>query len=45
MVGKTEAPEEALFNNPHGVGGVDKEGTVYIADWGGNNRLRKLAIE
>ena len=40
---KDGGPEEALFNNPHGVG-VDKEGTVYIADWG-NNRVRKLAIE
>ncbi|MGI6520870.1 MAG: IPT/TIG domain-containing protein [Fermentimonas sp.] len=40
---KDGGPDEALFNTPRGVG-VDKEGTVYIADWG-NNRVRKLAIE
>ena len=40
---KDGGPDEALFNEPRGVG-VDKEGTVYIADWG-NNRVRKLAIE
>ncbi len=40
---KDGGPEEALFREPRGVG-VDKEGTVYVADWG-NNRVRKLAIE
>lgn len=40
---KNGSKEDALFNNPHGVG-VDSEGTVYVADYG-NCRVRKLAIE
>ncbi|MDR2038376.1 MAG: IPT/TIG domain-containing protein [Bacteroidales bacterium] len=40
---KDGGKEEALFNQPRGVG-VSNDGTVYVADWG-NNRIRKLAIE
>lgn len=40
---KNGSKEDALFNNPQGVG-VDGEGTVYVADYG-NSRVRKLAIE
>lgn len=36
-------PDEALFNHPWGVA-VDKDGVVYISDWG-NARIRKLVIE
>ncbi|MDR1667572.1 MAG: IPT/TIG domain-containing protein [Bacteroidales bacterium] len=34
--------EEALFNQPYGIG-INKEGDVYVGDWG-NGRLRKLSI-
>jgi streptogramin lyase len=34
--------EEALFNNPRGIG-IAQDGTVYVAD-NGNNRVRKLSI-
>jgi DNA-binding beta-propeller fold protein YncE len=40
---KDGGKDEALFNYPRGVG-VDKDGTVYIADQN-NCRIRKLAIE
>jgi DNA-binding beta-propeller fold protein YncE len=40
---KDGGKEDALFNQPYGVG-VDKDGTVYIADYN-NCRIRKLAIE
>lgn len=40
---KDGGKEDALFNEPRGVA-VDKEGTVYIADYG-NSRIRKLAIQ
>lgn len=36
-------PTEALFNNPWGIA-VDKDGVIYIADYG-NKRVRKLVIE
>jgi len=34
--------EEALFNNPWGIG-IATDGSVYVADFG-NNRVRKLSI-
>lgn len=34
--------EEALFNNPRGIG-ISKDGSVYVADFG-NSRVRKLSI-
>jgi len=36
-------PEDALFDNPRGVA-IDKEGTIYVADYE-NNCIRKLAVE
>jgi hypothetical protein len=35
-------PEDALFNNPRGVA-INKEGTIYVADYE-NNVVRKLSI-
>jgi hypothetical protein len=40
---KDGSPEEALFNQPWGIG-VANDGTVYVADYD-NARIRKLAIE
>lgn len=40
---KDGGKDDAQFNSPRGVG-VDKDGTVYVADYG-NSRIRKLAIE
>jgi hypothetical protein len=39
---KDGSREEALFNQPYGIG-INKDGDVYVADWG-NYRLRKLSI-
>lgn len=39
---KDGGKEEALFNNPRGVG-IAEDGSVYVADYG-NNRVRKLSI-
>jgi len=40
---KDGGKDDALFNSPRGVG-VSKDGTVYVADYGGC-RVRKLAVE
>lgn len=39
---KDGGKEEALFNNPTGLG-IAEDGTVYVADFD-NNRIRKLSI-
>ncbi|WP_270088484.1 IPT/TIG domain-containing protein [Sphingobacterium sp. SYP-B4668] len=39
---KDGGKEEALFNNPSGIG-ISKDGSVYVADFN-NNRVRKLSI-
>ncbi|MGV8091052.1 MAG: IPT/TIG domain-containing protein [Mangrovibacterium sp.] len=39
---KDGGKEEALFNNPRGIG-ISKDGSVYVADFG-NSRVRKLSI-
>jgi len=39
---KDGGKEEALFNNPTGLG-IAEDGTVYVADFD-NNRVRKLSI-
>jgi hypothetical protein len=40
---KDGSPDEALFNQPWGIG-VAQDGTVYVADYN-NGRVRKLSIE
>ena len=39
---KDGGKDEALFNNPRGIG-VAKDGTVYVGDLG-NGRVRKMTI-
>src|SRR5690606_41924308 len=39
---KDGGKEEALFNNPTGIG-ISSDGSVYVADFD-NNRVRKLSI-